>query len=525
MKVLVADKLNEAGLEILKQVAEVDYKPGISADDLKRTIKDYNALLVRSQTIVTKEIIEACSVNMKIIGRAGVGVDNIDLPAATEKGIIVVNSPEGNTTAASEHTIALIMSLARQIPLADASMKKCEWRRSDFMGFEVYNKVLGVVGLGKIGARVAKTAQAMGMKIIAFDPFVSKEFAQEQRFELVDLEQIWKRADIITFHIPKTVETTNLLNAQTLAKCKKGVRIINCARGGIVNEQALTEAIKAGHVAGAAFDVFEKEPSKDSPLHFLGDKVILTPHLGASTEEAQLNVALDVAEQIRDVLNGGYAKSAVNLPAMKPETIAEVQEFMPLAINLGTVIAQLTPGKIEEIQIEAKGELAKKNTEPLTMSILKGILSCSVEGVNFVNAPAIAKSRGIKVVEAKSSGNGDYVEELKIILRTDKLSRTIAGTLLANSIPAIVQIDSYSMNATPAEHMLLTHHQDKPGMIAQVSTILWKNNINISSMHVGRKGPREMSVMILNLDDPINEKVAGEVSKIEGVLEAKYIKL
>ena len=524
-KVLVTDKLNEAGLNILKQVADVDYKPGISSEDLKKIIKNYNALLIRSQTKVTKEIIQACNSKMKIIGRAGVGVDNIDLDAATEAGIIVVNSPEGNTTAAAEHTIAMMMSLARQIPPADVSMKRGEWRRSDFLGFEIFNKTLGVVGLGKIGSRVAKIAQAMGMKIIAYDPFVSQEFASQHRFELVNLEEIWKRSDVITFHIPKTSETANLLNKETLKKCKRGVRIVNCARGGIVDEGALAEAVKSGYVAGIAFDVFSEEPVKDSLLLNLGEKAVLTPHLGASTEEAQLNVALDVAEQIRDVLAGGYARSAVNLPAMKPETIAEVKPFMVLATNLGMVAAQLIDGRIEEIQIEAKGELAKKNTEPINIAILKGVLSCSVEGVNFVNAPHIAKARGIKIVESKSFDSGDYVEELKVSLRTDKCSKTISGTLLAQGIPAIVQIDSYTMNATPAFHMLMTHHQDKPGMIAQVSTILWQGNINISSMHVGRKGPREMSVMILNLDDAISGEIVNKVAKVEGVLEARYVRL
>ena len=524
-KVLVTDKLNEAGLDILKQVAEVDYKPGISSDELKKIIKDYNALLVRSQTRVTKEVIQACSSSMKIIGRAGVGVDNIDLDAATEKGIIVVNSPEGNTTAAAEHTIAMMMALARQIPQADISMKKNEWKRSDFMGFEIFNKTLGIVGLGKIGSRVGKIAQALGMKIIAYDPFVSPEFASQLRFQLVSTDEIWNKSDIITFHVPKTPETTGLLSKETLRKCKRGVRIINCARGGIVDEEALAEAIKSGHVAGAAFDVFNEEPVKNSHLHSLGDKVVLTPHLGASTEEAQLNVALDVAEQIKDVLGGGFARSAVNLPAMKPETIAEVKPFMNLAVNLGTIASQLIDGKVQEIQIEAKGELAKKNTEPLNIAILKGVLSCSVEGVNFVNAPIIAKSRGIKVIESKSFDSGDYVEELKISLRTDKGIKVLSGTLLAQDVPAIVQLDSYSMNATFADHMLLTHHQDKPGMIAQVSTILWKGNINISSMHVGRKGPREMSVMILNLDDPVQPELVKRVSQVEGVLEARYVRL
>lgn len=524
-KVLVTDKLNEAGLNILKQVADVNYEPGISNDDLKKIIKDYNALLIRSGTKVTKEIINACSKEMKIIGRAGVGVDNVDLNAATEKGIIVVNSPEGNTTAAAEHTVSMLMSLARLIPMADVSMKKGEWKRSSFMGFELYNKSLGIIGLGKIGSRVAKIAQAIGMKIIAYDPFVSKEYAAQNRFELVDLENIWERADVITFHIPKTPETINLLNAETLKKCKKGVRIINCARGGIVDEIALAEAIKSGHVAGAAFDVFSEEPVKNSPLLSLGDKVVLTPHLGASTEEAQLNVALDVAEQIRDVLCGGLARSAVNLPALKPEVIAEVKPFMSLASDLGSIAAQLIDGKISEVHIEAKGGLAQKNTEPLSLAVLKGVLLCSVEGVNFVNAPLIAKTRGIKIVESKSADSSNYVDELKITLKTDKGNKTVAGTLLASGMPVVVQLDEYIMNAYPAKHMLLTHHQDQPGMVAQVSNILWKGNVNISSMHVGREGPRKMSVMILNLDDPISQDIVKQVAKVGGVLEARYIRL
>ncbi len=525
-KVLVSDKLNESGLEILRQVAEVDYKPGISADELKKIIKDYSALLVRSQTIVTKEIISACSPNMKIIGRAGVGVDNIDLESATEKGIIVVNSPEGNTTAAAEHTIAMMMSMARQIAPADFSMKKKEWKRSDFMGFEMFNKTLGIVGLGKIGSRVGKAGIALGMKVLAYDPFVNEEAVKKLGFELVSLDEIWKRSDVITFHVPKTKETTNLLNAETIKKCKKGVRIVNCARGGIVDENALAEAIKSGYVGGSAFDVFSDEPIKpENPLLELGNKIVLTPHLGASTEEAQLNVALDVAEQIRDVLSGGLARSAVNLPAMRSETIAQVKPFMSLAQSIGAVASQLSVGAIQEILVEAKGELAKKNIEPLTVSILKGTLSQIVEGVNFVNAPIIAKARGIKIIESRSQETGDYVEELTVTIKTDKGKKVVSGTLVTQDTPAIVQIDNYLMSATLAEHMLVTHHQDKPGMIAQVSTILWKGNINISSMHVGRKGPREMSVMVLNLDDPVPNELVAQVGKVEGILEAKYVRL
>jgi len=524
-KVLVTDKLNESGLEILKQIAEVDYKPGVSAEELKNIIKNYDALLIRSGTKVTKEIIEACNSKMKIIGRAGVGVDNVDLEAATNKGIIVVNSPEGNTTAAAEHTFAMIMSLARQIPAADTSMKKKEWKRSSFVGFELFNKTIGIVGLGKIGTRVGIIAKSVGMKVITFDPFVDKEAVSKLGFQLVTLDEIWKNSDIISFHIPKTPETTNLLNTEIFKKCKKGVRIINCARGGIVDENALAEAIKTGHVAGAAFDVFEEEPLKDSPLLYLGDKIVLTPHLGASTEEAQLNVALDVAEQIRDVLSGGFARSAVNLPAMKPETILQVKPFMDLAISLGKIAAQLIDGKVFEIRIEARGELAKKNTEPLVVAVIKGVLSCSIEGVNFVNAPVVAKTRNIKIVESKSSDTSDYVEELKVIVRTDKGEKLIAGTLLANNVSAVIQIDDYAMSATLAEHMLVTHHKDKPGMVAQVSTILWKENVNISSMHVGREGPRKMSVMILNLDDPIPAEVLKKVGEIEGISEARYVTL
>ena len=339
------------------------------------------------------------------------------------------------------------------------------------------------------------------------------------------MNEIWKRSDIITVHVPKNAETINLLNKETIKKCKRGVRIVNCARGGIINEEALAEAIKEGHVAGAAFDVFKEEPVNNSPLLTLGDKVVLTPHLGASTEEAQLNVALDVAEQIRDVLSGGLPRSAVNLPALTPEAILEVKPFMNLASNLVTIAAQLIDGKVLEIQIEAKGELSKKNTEPLKVAVLKGVLSSSVEGVNFVNAPHIAKLRGIKVIESKSTDVGDYVEELKVTLKTEKTSKAISGALVANGIPAIVQLDSYSMNATFANHMLLTHHQDKPGMVAQVSTILWQENVNISSMHVGREGPRKMSVMILNLDDPIPAKVLKKVGEIEGISEARYVTL
>lgn len=524
LKVLVTDKLDSSGLDILKSSCELDYKPGTTHEELKSCIKNYDALLIRSETRVTKEILEH-AVNLKIIGRAGVGVDNIDISSATEKGVIVVNSPEGNTASAAEHTIALLMALMRKIAPADASVKQKKWERSKFVGNELNSRTLGIIGLGKIGQRVGKVALALGMKVLGYDPYVSKEKAEDIGFTKMELNDIYKYADVITLHVPKTPETQNMINSQTIETMKDGVFIVNCARGGLINEADLAAAIHSGKVGGAAIDVFVEEPLKESPLQDCGDKVVLTPHLGASTKEAQINVALDVAEQIRDVLSGGVARSAVNLPGLKPELLKAIKHYLPLAEHMGAVIAQLSSGCIKQIDIEALGQLADKNIEGLKLAILKGILSQNVDGVSFVNAPMIAKDRGIKVSEMKSDDSGAYIDKLRITLHTETGLKAIAGTVLQGNMPTIIEIDSFPVNIKPDSHSIVTFHKDEPGKVAQISKILWDANINISSLNLGRKDDTASAVMVINVDSEISNDLLKAVSEIQGINTAKYVRL
>ncbi|NEQ23123.1 MAG: phosphoglycerate dehydrogenase, partial [Microcoleus sp. SIO2G3] len=407
-KVLVSDTIDQAGIDILSQVAQVDIKTNLPTEELIAIIPDYDALMIRSGTRVTKEIIEAGK-QLKIIGRAGVGVDNVDVPAATRQGIVVVNSPEGNTIAAAEHALAMMLSLSRHIPDANQSVKNNQWDRKSFIGTEVYKKTLGVVGLGKIGSHVATVARAMGMRLLAYDPFISLERADQIGCLLVDMDMLLQQSDYITLHMPKTPETTHLIDAEALAKMKPTARIINCARGGIIDEQALFEALEAGKIAGAALDVFESEPLEDSPLRSLGKEMVLTPHLGASTAEAQVNVAIDVAEQIRDVLLGLPARSAVNIPGLSPNVLEELRPYMQLAETLGNLVGQLSGGRIEMLNVHLQGELATNNSQPLVVAALKGLLSQALrEHVNYVNASIEAKERGIRVIETRDASIRDY---------------------------------------------------------------------------------------------------------------------
>ena len=523
-RVLVTDKIDEAGLNILKQSSEVDYKPGLSPDELKNIIKDYDALLVRSQTQATKEILEHAS-RLKIIGRAGVGVDNIDVETATERGIIVVNSPEGNTIAAAEHTVALMMALARHIPAADLSCKQNKWDRAKFVGTELNGHVLGIVGLGKIGQRVGKAALALGMKVIAYDPFISKERAEDLGFTRLELNEIFMQSDYITLHVPKTKETMDLISKESLTKMKNGVRIINCARGGLINEQDLADAIKSGKVAGAAVDVFPEEPCLDSPLHSCGDKVILTPHLGASTTQAQLNVAIDVAEQIRDVLKGGVARAAVNLPGLKPELVKHIKHYLGIAEVMGSFLSQICDDAVKSIEVEALGKLADKNIEGLKLAVLKGVLAARIDGVTFVNAPLIAAERKIKVTELKSDDSGAYIDKLRVTLTTDTETHTVAGSVLQGNLPSIIQVDAYPLIFRPEKHSIVTFHKDQPGVVAQVSKILWDKQINISGMNLGRTKDQTHAVMIIGVDSEVDDDSLKLIESLSGIEDARYVKL
>jgi len=528
MKVLVTDKINETAGNIISDVAQVDFLPTMTEDELVKIIPQYDALMVRSQTKVTPKIIEAAS-NMKIIGRAGVGVDNIDLDSATQKGIIVVNSPDGNTMAAAEHTIALMLAMSRNIVPAASSTKEGKWERSKFTGCELYNKILGVIGLGKIGSHVAEVALSLGMKVIVFDPYASKEIVEKMGGEYVqNLDEFWNKCDFITVHVPKTKETVNLINKDTIAKMKKGVRLVNCARGGIINEQDLKDAIENGQVASAAIDVYENEPNIETcPLIHCSGNIVLTPHLGASTQEAQINVAVDVAQQIKEVLSGGSASSAVNIPSLKAEKLEPVKDYMQIAENSGELAMQLTKGKIQSIEITAQGDLADLDIQPLEVAVLKGILSSRLESVNYVNAPVLAKKRGIDIISTRSKVKCNFAGLLTIKLKTDEEETVVAGALVAKDIPRIVKINDYETSIRPQKHMLLVPHVNKPSMIAQVASVIGEDNINIESMNVVQKNDKHAteSIMVINVDSEVNDTTISKISTIDGVQDPKYVNL
>jgi D-3-phosphoglycerate dehydrogenase / 2-oxoglutarate reductase len=526
MKVLASDKLAESGLKKLRDAGfDVDMKTGLSEDELVKIIPEYDALVVRSETKVTPKIIEAGK-KLKIIARAGVGVDNVDLPSATKKGIIVVNSPEGNTIAAAEHTWAMLLAMSRNIPQAQASLKAGKWERSKFTGVEVYGKTLGVLGLGKIGSHVANYAIAFGMKVVAYDPFVSKEYADKIGVEIKDLDSVIKEADYITLHLPKNKDTSNLINSEKIKTMKDGVRIVNCARGGIINEIDLADALKSKKVAAAAIDVFEKEPPEPTnPLLSL-DNAVTVPHLGAATVEAQVNVAIDVVEQIIEVLNGGTARAAVNIPSMKPEILSAVAPYMKLAEKMGKLVGQLSEGAISEVKIGYYGEVGGLDTSPLTVAVLKGLLSTAMEeGVNFVNAPIVAKERGINITESKSTESFDFANKISISVGSDDKKRKVEGSLFASLGERIVGIDGVSVDAVPSGYLIVASHIDQPGIIGHVGTVLGKNNVNIAGMEVGRNKLGGDAVMVLNVDGPVSDKGMKELEKVKGIHSAKLVSM
>lgn len=528
MKVLITDKINETAKNIVDEAAQGVLLPTMSEDELCSVIAEYDALMVRSQTKVTAKVIEAGK-NLKIIGRAGVGVDNIDLEAATAHGIIVVNSPDGNTNAAAEHTVALMLAMSRNIAKAAASTKQGLWERSKFTGHEVFGKTLGIIGFGKIGHHVAEAAKALGMKILVSDPYTTKEVVEKFGAKYVEnLDELWSKCDYITVHVPKTKETFHMINKDTIAKMKKGVRLINCARGGIIDETALAEALESGHVAQAAIDVFETEPDiADSSLVKTSGDVLLTPHLGASTEEAQLKVAEDVAQQIRDVLMGGSARSAVNIPSLKQEKLEPVKDYMQLAENIGELAMQMSSGNLKGIYVTVKGTLADLDVSPLETAVVKGVLGSFMNDVNYVNAPVIAKTKGLDVTTTKSNTSTDYIGSIILKLVTDKETNTVAGALIAKDMPRIVKINGYNTSIEPEKHMILVPHENKPAMVAKVATVLGNKNINITRMNVAqnRTNDDNISMMIINIGCEADESTLTEISSIDGIGTAKYIKL
>jgi D-3-phosphoglycerate dehydrogenase len=526
-KVLISDPIDQAGIDILASVAQVDVRTGLAPDQLRQIIGGYDALMIRSGTTVTAEIIEAAP-RLRIIGRAGVGVDNVDVPAATRRGVLVVNSPEGNTIAAAEHALALMLALSRHVPHAHASTMAGGWDRKTYVGNELYKKKLGVVGLGKIGSHVARVARAMGMELLAYDPYVSAERAQQMQVKLLPLPELFAQADYVSLHLPRTPDTENLVNAALLRTMKPTARLINCARGGIVDEAALAEAVTQGVIAGAALDVFAKEPlAADSPLRAVRERLVLTPHLGASTEEAQENVAIDVAEQIRDVLLGLPARSAVNIPGLNAEVMEQLKPHLQLAETLGQLISQLAGGPISELEVRLQGAFASHPAQPLVVAALKGMLSTALgDSINYVNASLEARERGIQVVEVKDPAARDFAAgSLQLSSRGGGGPHLVTGAVFADGELRVTAIDEFPVNVTPSRHMLFTRHRDMPGIIGQLGSLLGQHNVNIASMQVGRRIVRGDAVMVLAVDDPIPADLLATIHAINGIQEAHPVTL
>ncbi|MDF2799602.1 MAG: phosphoglycerate dehydrogenase [Devosia sp.] len=524
-KVLVSDKLSPTAVQIFKDNGvEVDYLPDLGKDKEKllEVIGQYDGLAIRSATKVTEKVIAAAT-NLKVIGRAGIGVDNVDIPAATKKGIIVMNTPFGNSITTAEHAIALMMALARQLPEADASTRASKWEKNRFMGVEVTNKTLGLIGAGNIGSIVADRAQGLKMKVIAYDPFLTPERAQDMGVEKVELDELLARADFITLHTPLIEATRNILNAETLAKTKKGVRIINCARGGLIDEAALYDALKSGQVAGAALDVFLEEPAQNNPLFELPN-VICTPHLGASTTEAQENVALQVAEQISAYLMTGEITNALNFPSISAEEAPRLTPFIKLAEVLGSFAGQLTETAIKSITIEFEGDVAAMNTRPMVAAALNGVLKPMMGEVNMVSAPQIAKDRGIAVQVTTREQQGAYENYIRLTVATEKQERSLAGTVFANGKPRVIQVKGINMEAELTPSMLYVTNEDKPGHIGRLGTLLGKLGINIANFNLGRTDPGADAIALVSIDGTLSEPQLAEIAQLEGVKQAKALR-
>jgi len=503
----------------------LDKKTGLSEDELVAIIGEYDALLVRSQTKVTARIIEAAN-RLKVIGRAGVGVDNIDLEAATQKGIIVINAPDGNTIATCELTFAMMMALARHIPQAYKKTISGEWDRKSFVGVELRAKTLGVIGMGRIGSEVAKRAKAFGMEILGYDPFLTEDRAEKLGVTLATIDQICEQADFITVHTPLTNETRNLISKPQFARMKKGVRIINCARGGIIDEQALIEAIDEGIVAGAAFDVFVEEPPKPDHPFLNHPKIIVTPHLGASTIEAQENVAIDVAEEVLHILRDEPFKNAVNMPPVPANVMAKLQPYFLLGERMGKFLSQMADAAPQEIIVNYSGELAEVDTAPLTRYIVKGVLSQHLgSDVNIINAMHMAKIRDVNIIREKSSASKGFTNLITVTLRSGRMERSIAGTLLNGYGPRIVKIDQYPVDVSPEGNILLVAHTDKPGIIGRLGSVLGDSNTNIATMQVGRKVVGGSAIMVLTVDKPAPKEAIEELSNLPDIEQVKEILL
>ncbi len=526
-KILVTDSLAPQGLEVFERTPnfKVDVRLGLKPADLKKIVGEYHGWVIRSGTKVTADLIEAAE-NLKVVGRAGVGVENVDVEAASKKGIVVMNTPGGNNVTTAEHTISLMLSLARHIPQAVASLKAGQWKRDKFMGVEVCNKTLGVIGLGNVGRIVAERAVGLRMKVIGHDPFVTPENTARLGVEPVSLDEIFARSDFITVHVPLTNETRGLIDRKAIAKMKKGVRIINCARGGIVDEKDLAEALKEGKVAGAALDVYVDEPPPpDHPLIKM-DQVITTPHLGASTDEAQLNVAIAVAEQMVDFLARGIIRYAVNVPSVSPELLKALRPYLTLGEKLGSLQVQMLATLPQEVHVEYGGEVTQYDVAPLTLAVLKGILTPMMESsVNYVNAPVIARERGIKVVESKSSRASDFASSITVKVKTEQKELEVEGAIFGNNNPRIVRINSFYLEAVPEGYILILNNRDVPGVIGAVGTLLGQKGINIASMELGREKAGGMAISFFHVDDAVPKETLEALRNLPSIVTAELVKL
>jgi len=526
MKILISDSLSKQGVELLEKAGfTVVVKSKMPKDELFKEISDADGLIVRSGTKVTEELIAAAP-KLKIVGRAGSGLDNVDTPAATKRGIVVMNTPGGNTVTTAEHTMSMICAMSRRIPQATASVKAGKWEKDKFMGVELYNKVLGIVGVGQIGSHLTKMAQGIGMRVIAYDPYLAAERAEKMGVTMMALPDLFKNADIISVHTPLTPETKGIINTQAIATMKPGVMIVNCARGGIINEADLVEALKSKKVGAAAFDVFEEEPVKaDNPLLAL-DNFICTPHIGAQTTEAQENVAVGIAEQVVDYFTKGVARGAVNIPSIAPELLPRLQPYLTLAEKMGSLQSQLCQSGIERVTVEYSGEVASLSIAPLTIGVLKGLLTPIMENpVNYVNAPVVAKERGIEVKEVKSTDAGDFTSLIRVKVEAGKTTHQVAGTLYHKKDARVVEIDSFKVEVVPEGHMLFIHNVDRPGVIGNVGHVLGENNINIVRMQCALEKRGGNALLIIGSDTVFPAAVLDKIKSSSNILSVKVANL
>lgn len=526
MKILVTDRLAPQGIEILERAGfSVDVRLGLKPQELQDIARDYHGWVIRSGTKVTAEILERAE-NLKVIGRAGIGVENIDVDAASRKGIVVMNTPGGNNVTTAEHTICLMLGLARHLPQAVASLKGGQWKREKFMGVELCNKTLGVIGLGNVGRIVAERALGLRMKVIAYDPYIPVESAARMGVELVSLEELYSRADFITVHVPLTLETRGMINRKSFAKMKAGVRIINCARGGIVDEADLEAAIREGKVAGAALDVFTEEPPPPGFSLLKLDQVIATPHLGASTDEAQINVAIAVAEQIVDFLTRGVIRNAVNVPSLSPELLDTLRPYLTLAEKLGSLQVQMLGALPRSVDIEYGGEVTQYDVSPLTLAVLKGLLTPALESsINYVNAPVVARERGIKVVESRSSRPGDFASSITVRVKTKDKEAEVEGAIFGSNNLRIVKIDGFYLEAVPEGHILILHNRDVPGVVGAVGTLLGQKGINIAGLELGRERVGGMAISLIHVDDPVPQETLDALRSLPHIVSAQLVTL